>query len=89
MRLTIIRSDGFISVDGTGYTVDLSTLDSTVHAVQWYDTQGEIEYTDLRGRIVENVEITSIDTFQYVISLWQEKHQQSLQNVIDTGNASV
>ena len=77
MRLTLIRSDGFIAIDGVGYIVDLSTIDPTIHAVQWYDDQGEIEYVDSRGRIVENVNITSIDDFQHVISLWQDKNNKS------------
>lgn len=86
MRLTLIRSDGFISIDGVGYIVDLSTIDPAIHAVQWYEDQGEIEYTDSRGRIVENVNITSIDNFQHVISLWQDKKQQDLQNTVDNGS---
>lgn len=80
MRLTLIRTDGFISIDGVGYNVDLSTIDQTIHALQWYEDQGEIEYADSRGRIVENVEITSLDDFQYVISLWHQKRYQDLQD---------
>lgn len=82
MRLTLIRTDEFISIDGTGYKVDLSSIDQNIHAVQWYENYGEIEYADSRGRIVENIEITSLDNFQYVISLWQEKHQQALENQV-------
>lgn len=76
MRLTLIRVDGFIVIDGTKHIVDLSSIDQSIHAIQWYDDQGEIEYADSRGRIVENVKITSLDNFQYVISLWQEKQQE-------------
>lgn len=82
MRLTLIRTDGFISIDGVGYNVDLSTIDQTIHALQWYEDQGEIEYADSRGRIVENVEITSLDDFQYVISLWHQKRYQDLQDSV-------
>lgn len=89
MRLTLIRADGFIAIDGVSYIVDLSTIDPTIHAVQWYEDQGEIEYADSRGRIVENVNITSIDNFQQVISLWQAKHQQNLQDVVDTENSNL
>lgn len=82
MRLTLIRTDGFISIDGVGYNVDLSTIDQTIHALQWYEDQGEIEYADSRGRIVENAEITSLDDFQYVISLWHQKRYQDLQDSV-------
>jgi hypothetical protein len=49
MRLIIIPSDKFISIDGQGLLdieQDLSWIPSDVHAVQWYDTWGEIEYND-------------------------------------------
>lgn len=49
MRLTIVTQDKFISVDGKGLLdieQDLSWIPSDVHAVQWYDTWGEIEYND-------------------------------------------
>ena len=80
MRLTLIRTDGFIAIDGVGYNVDLSSVDHRIHAVQWYDDQGEIEYADSRGRIIENAGITSLDEFQYVISLWHQKRYHDLQN---------
>lgn len=49
MRLIIIPSDKFISIDGQGLLdieQDLSWIPSDVHAVQWYDTWGEVEYND-------------------------------------------
>jgi hypothetical protein len=51
-RITVIKSDGFVAIDGEGYLkCDVSFLDDTVHAIQWYDTDGEIERKDARGRI--------------------------------------
>jgi hypothetical protein len=49
MRLIIIPSDKLISIDGQGILQiqqDFSWIPSNVHAVQWYETWGEIEYTD-------------------------------------------
>lgn len=49
MRLIIIPSDKFISIDGQGLLdieQDLSWIPPDVHAVQWYDTWGEVEYKD-------------------------------------------
>ena len=46
MRLTVIREDGFISVDGENYNeIDLSDM-GTTWAIQWYDTWGEVEGDD-------------------------------------------
>jgi uncharacterized small protein (DUF1192 family) len=49
MRLTIVPSDKFIAIDGNGFLdiqQDFSWIPSNVHAVQWYDTWGEVEYND-------------------------------------------
>jgi len=73
MRLTIIPADGSVSVDGVGFGgLDLSFMDASVHAVQWYETHGEIEVKDpVTGRMVANEVITSIDAFQPAIDVWQ------------------
>ena len=73
MRVTIIPIDGSVSVDGKGFGgLDLSFMDASVHAVQWYETHGEIERKDpITGRMVANEVITSIDAFQPAIDVWQ------------------
>lgn len=72
MRVTIIPEDGVVSIDELTYRgLDLSSMDLSIHAVQWYDTEGEIEIKDERGRMVENRQITSFDEFAFVIPLWE------------------
>ena len=73
MRLIIIPVDGSVSVDGVGFSgLDLSFMDASVHAVQWYETHGEIEVKNpVTGRMVANEVITSIDAFQPAIDVWQ------------------
>jgi hypothetical protein len=73
MRVTIIPIDGSVSVDGKGFGgLNLSFMDASVHAVQWYETHGEIERKDpITGRMVANEVITSIDAFQPVLDAWQ------------------
>jgi hypothetical protein len=45
MRITIIPVDGAVYIDGTSYSkLDLSFVPSGIHALQWYETYGEIEY---------------------------------------------
>ena len=73
MRLTIVPVDGAVSVNGKGFGgLDLSFMEASVHAVQWYETHGEIERKDpITGRMVANEVITSIDAFQPVLDVWQ------------------
>lgn len=50
MRLTIIPDDSFVSVDGDGthQPLDLSqcAIPQEVHALQWFDSRGWIEFDD-------------------------------------------
>ena len=73
MRLTIVPIEGSVSIDGIGFGgLDLSFMDASVHAVQWYETHGEIEVKDpVTGRMVANEVITSFDAFQPAIDIWQ------------------
>jgi len=72
MRVTIIPEDGFVSVDGEGYSnLDLSFIPSDVHALQWYDTDGDLERKDNRGRIITNEEITDLTPYQPALDEWQ------------------
>lgn len=72
MRLIIIPVDGYVSIDGVGFGgLDLSFMDASVHAVQWYDIHGELEVKDpVTGRMVANEVITSIAPFQPAIDAW-------------------
>lgn len=59
-----------VCVDGVAFVgLDLSFIEPTVHAVQWYGETGEIERKGDKG--VENEPIKSIEQFQQAISLWQ------------------
>ena len=50
MKLTIIPSDSFVAVDGDGShrPLDLSICEipQDVHALQWFDTKGWVEFVD-------------------------------------------
>jgi hypothetical protein len=69
MRLIIIPVDKLISIDGQGISQiqqDFSWIPSNVHAVQWYETWGEVEYTDgLPNEKIEELGIyeQAVDTY--------------------------
>lgn len=72
MRVTIIPSDGFVSINGEGFRdLDLSFIASEIHAIQWYGDEGELERKDNQSRMIANETITSIEQFQPALDLWQ------------------
>lgn len=74
MRLTIIRDMGLVHVDGRGHDeLDLSSMPADVHAVQWYGSNGEIEYV---SNDVPNESITSLPA-------WAESIANERKAVID------
>lgn len=50
MRLTIIPFDKFVAVDGDAskrpLDLSLCNIPSNIHALQWYETKGWIEFND-------------------------------------------
>jgi hypothetical protein len=71
MRLVVVVDDEFVSVDGEGYgKIDLDQLkQNNIHAIQWHETYGQIEYRDTSP----NLNIDSIDEFSWVIDLWNQR----------------
>jgi hypothetical protein len=75
MRLTIVPEDGVVCIDKICINgIDMSSIPSDVHAVQWYDTFGDVETVDpATGRPV-NTTIYSVEPYQTVIDLWYAAH---------------
>lgn len=66
MQVTIIRKDGFVSVDGRGFAgLDLSFLSPDVRAVQWDNDAGEVERA--RGQVTY---IGSLEPFAAALAAW-------------------
>jgi hypothetical protein len=56
MKLTIIKNDGAVYKDSVSYAdLSLPTIPSDVHALQWNDSVGHIEFVD-------NVKVNEIIT---------------------------
>lgn len=65
MRATIIADDKAVYVDGfVLWPIDLTGLSSDIHAVQWYDTWGEVEY---RLGAKPNARITDLSPYQVFV----------------------
>lgn len=71
MRLTIIRHDGQVYVDGsTIQSIDMSRLSENISAIQWDGTSGHIEFCEVDGIKPNNEIINSITPYQWFIDEW-------------------
>lgn len=69
MRVTIVPSDGAVIVDGaTKRGLDLAFMED-IHAVQWYETWGEVERYDGLNKL-PNERIESLAPYQPAIDAW-------------------
>ena len=66
MKLTIIRPDGLVGVDGIFLKVDLALTSNKLRVVQWDGEKGHEEWTD-KG----NTELLSLYPYQHIINAWQ------------------
>lgn len=65
MRVTIIRDDKVVGVNGVFRLVDVSGLPPGVRALQWDGSTGHLEYDD-----ATNVSISNLSLFQKFIDRW-------------------
>jgi hypothetical protein len=75
MKLCIITDNKMVAKDGKGYSgLDISAVPGTVHALQWYETYGEIEYKSTGPyKKPANEVITSLpDWANTAIAKWEE-----------------
>jgi hypothetical protein len=78
MRVTIVADDNAVYVGGQALAVDLTGLDTEIHAVQWYETWGEIEYRyDAASNFKKpNERIIDISPFQVFVDRWSTAAQK-------------
>lgn len=75
MRLVIIADDARVGIDALNYDgLDMSQLDPSIHAIQWYGEYGEVEFKTKfeNGQIVkpQNQIITDVTPYQWAIDAW-------------------
>jgi len=74
MRVSIIPIDSVVCIDGNCLTgINLSQIPSEIHAVQWRNTEGTVEYVTQNKVKPPNQDITSFEQFQWVVDAWNTK----------------
>jgi hypothetical protein len=76
MRVTVINPDKAVGVDGEFYSGLTLNLGNEIHAIQWYDTWGEVEFSVVfaegRPQKPENMVITDFTPYEHVVTTWQQ-----------------
>ena len=67
MRISIIREDNAVSIDNVSKEIDLSALDTTIHAIQWKGNRGHLER---ENNSVEKLTLADLPTYQWIIDTW-------------------
>lgn len=81
MKLTIVRPDNSVIIDGEHQKIDCSDLPEYVFAIQWNGEKGHIEYTaDSKGRHQPNVAITDIAPYNYLVEKWQAAKSEQVKD---------
>jgi hypothetical protein len=87
MKLTIIPSDKTIGIDGKFYLdiqEDFSWVPADVHAVQWYETWGEVEFID---KNVPNERIEELGIYEQAIEIY-DNETKKIQDELDSIEAA-
>ena len=73
MKLTIIKDDGAVYKDGLSYSnLSLPTLPPDVHALQWNNDKGHIEFVD---NVKPNETITELPSWANdALTAWQQAY---------------
>jgi len=68
MKVSVIREDNKVVVDGVGHDVDCSELPTFIHAIQFDNGVGHIELkADENGRRMGNIKIMDITFANYLL----------------------
>jgi hypothetical protein len=75
MKLTIIKDDGAVYKDGKNYlNLNLNSIPSDVHALQWNNDNGHIEYVEGTDHVL-NEKITELPSWvNDALIEWQTAH---------------
>lgn len=85
MKVTIIRADGFVSVDGRGFAgLDLAFMPADVRAVQWNGDAGEVEHASGQATYIK-----SLSPFQPALAAWAAAKLAADGAEVDVSEATV
>lgn len=94
MRVTIVKDDNIVIVDGEACAVDCSQLPTNFHALQWSGEHGEVEYASVRcnhcgGRSKKANEVVfDLAPYQPYVDAWQLAKAAAEAKALEAANAA-
>jgi hypothetical protein len=87
-RLTIVKPDNLVGIDGLFYKVDLSLIESlqNIRAVQWDGAEGHIEANDGSNSVLTEL---GLKDFQLAIDGWNEAKKSVVLDTSETNKAEL
>jgi len=76
-RVTIVPDDKVVAVDGVPVWFDF-TIDADIHAVQWYETHGTVEYRELVDGVSVPIKVETITSLAAFDHLSGERSQAQI-----------
>lgn len=70
-RMTIVKIDNIVVIDGEYYKVDCSDLPENFHALMWDETKGEGEVEWTGKPKPSNTPIDSIENYKKYVDRWK------------------
>jgi len=83
MRVTIIKDDNTVIIDGEARTVNCAALPEEFHALQWDGVRGEVEYRTLTCAHCSvrskkpNATISDLSPYKAIVDGWHAAGPQS------------
>ena len=86
MKISIIRPDNKVYVDGYPIDLDLSSIDSSIDVIQWNTelNSGHIELALVNGQRLPNETITDFSDYEWVKTEWDAIYAIQNQPYINT-----
>ena len=81
-KLTIVPTDGMVSIDGLSYSeLKMTGIPKNLHALQWFGKGGEIEYVaDDYGETKPNTRIDSLPKWtEKNIKVWETANKNAIE----------
>ena len=87
MRMTVIRNDNIVIIDGQPKSVNLANLESFIHAVQWYGDYGYLEIvnndSEIENDIIDTIRFEELDDYEWIITEYYAVASGQYDNIDD------